>query len=133
VSPARLSGLRVLVESGDRRFLRLAAFLVSRRGHQVTAVRGTEQTLDAIDGQGADALVVDAGYAPSTAAGLIATVSTLHPSVRVILVLDGAQAEAACGFQVMGKWDAAASLAPAVEGRLQQLDGRVPSTAASRN
>ena len=133
MSPTRLSGLRVLVESGDRRFLRLAAFLVSRRGHLVTTVRGTEQTLDTIDVQGADALVVDAGYGLSTAAGLVATVSTLHPSVRVILVLDGVHLEAASGLQVMEKWDAAASLAPAVEGTLQQLEGRVPSAAVSTN
>ena len=65
----RLQPLRVLLAGRDRRFLRVTAFLLSRRGYEVTEVPLNESVL-AADRFHADVVLLDAGMSRAEAARL---------------------------------------------------------------
>ena len=83
-----LHPVRVLVASGDRRFVRIAGFLLERRGFLVSAVRGVDHVLGAVDRHAPHVVILDGSESPGGSSRSAATIEALHPGVRVIVVAD---------------------------------------------
>jgi DNA-binding NtrC family response regulator len=121
----------VVLESCDRRYVRLAAFFLARRGYQVTTAASLDQVIDAVGMHGADAVIVDGSSAPSTTAAVLGRLRTLHPSIGVILVVDDNHRATPGAHGALGKWTSARSLAQAVErARQAETDRSHPPIAA---
>ena len=123
-----LRRLHVVLAGADRRFLRVAAFLLARRGHLVTTAATPEEARDVLSLHGADAVVMDGGPSPRSAVDVVGEIETLYPGVGVILVLDGhhqAEVPVPEGSHVLSKWKSARTLAHAVEGARAGADGRL--------
>jgi hypothetical protein len=89
-----LHRVRVLVASGDQRFVRMAAFLLERSGFLVTALHNVDHMLGAVDRHAPHVVVLDGSDSLAASSRSAAAIEALHPGVRVIVV-----AENGNGFQ----------------------------------
>jgi NAD(P)-dependent dehydrogenase (short-subunit alcohol dehydrogenase family) len=110
-----LHRLHVVLAGGDRRFLRVAAFLLARRGHRVTTTTTAKEACDVVNLHGADAVVVDGGPSPRSALDAVEEIETLYPSVDVFLVHEDGETEVPPRPHVLPKWASAGVLARALE------------------
>lgn len=83
-----LHRVRVLVASGDQRFVRVACFLLERSGYLVTALRNVDHMLGAVDRHEPHVVVLDGSESLAASARSAAAIEALHPGVRVIVVAE---------------------------------------------
>jgi CheY-like chemotaxis protein len=109
----RLQPLRVLLAGRDRRFLRVTAFLLSRRGYDVTEAPLVESVL-AADRFHADVVLLDAGMSRAEAARLANQLTALAcPPAVLVVSANGAKGSA--GLRVVEKWEPIDDLVKEIE------------------
>jgi uncharacterized membrane protein (UPF0127 family) len=101
---------RVLLGTGDDRFLRLAHFLLTRNHFEVEVTKRIARTVDLLERNGADVVVIDASDSLGEAARAVAAVEALHPNVGVVVVCDGEPPRWTTGLKVTEKWEALETL-----------------------
>jgi uncharacterized membrane protein (UPF0127 family) len=101
---------RVLLGTGDDKFLRLARFLLSRDHVEVEATRRLARTVDLVERHHPNVVVIDATDSLADAARAVAALEALHPHVPLLLVCDGEPPRWATGLKVTEKWDALETL-----------------------
>ena len=112
----RLQPLRILLAGRDRRFLRVTAFLLSRRGYDVTEAPLGESVV-AADRFLADVVLLDAGISRAEAARLANQLHALTCSPAVLVVTaNGNKGEA--GMRVVEKWEPIDELVEEIEAAL---------------
>ena len=99
-----LRRLRVLVAARDRRFLRVAGFLLARGGFEVESSARPRDLLRVVDRQPPDIVILDGSESLAEAARCVAAVEALHPHVTVIVVSDDGAAESTVNLRVFDKW-----------------------------
>jgi hypothetical protein len=83
-----LHRVRVLVASGDHRFVRVAGFLLERSGFLVTALQNVDHMLGAVDRHAPHVVVLDGSESLAASSRSAAAIEALHPGVRVIVVAE---------------------------------------------
>jgi hypothetical protein len=83
-----LHRVRVLVASGDHRFVRVAGFLLERSGFLVTAVHNVDHMLGAVDRHAPHVVVLDGSDSVAASSRSAAAIEALHQGVRVIVVAE---------------------------------------------
>jgi DNA-binding NtrC family response regulator len=98
-----LRRLRVLVATRDRRFLRVAGFLLARDEFEVESTARPRDLLQVIERQPPDIVILDASESLAEAARCVAAAEALHPHVTVLVVSDDAAAST-INLRVFEKW-----------------------------
>jgi DNA-binding NtrC family response regulator len=99
-----LRRLRVLVATRDRRFLRVAGFLLARGEFDVESTARPRDLLQVIERQPADIVILDASESLAEAARCMAAAEALHPHVTVLVVSDDGAASSTVNLRVFDKW-----------------------------
>jgi DNA-binding NtrC family response regulator len=99
-----LRRLRVLVAAHDRRFLRVAGFLLARGGFDVESTPRSRDLLQAVDRRPPDIVILDASESLAEAARSVAAIEALHPHVTVLVVSDEGSAASTVNLRVFDKW-----------------------------
>ena len=133
------SSARVLVVSGDRRFLRLASFQLERTGAVVLTSTTLKGLADTVELHSPDVVVIDSGDSLSAAGLAVRDVESVLPEAVAVVVGDGRGRRALrLPLMLLPKWhslDEIATLLTAVPGGSSQrrLDlGTVPSSLRGR-
>ena len=114
-APARNGTTRVLLGTGDDRFLRLARFLLTRSQFDVEVTRRVVKTIDLVERHHPDVVVIDATDSVGDAARAVAALEALHPHVAVMVVFDGEPPRWTSGLKVTEKWGALETLTDDVQ------------------
>jgi uncharacterized membrane protein (UPF0127 family) len=101
---------RVLLATGDDRFLRLARFLLTRNQFEVQATKRIVNAATLVDRSQPHVVVIDAADSLGDAARAVAAIEALHPHVGVVVVCDGEPPRWTTGLKVTEKWEALETL-----------------------
>jgi uncharacterized membrane protein (UPF0127 family) len=101
---------RVLLGTGDDRFLRLASFLLTRNQFDVESTKRIVRAADLVERHKVDVVVIDASDSLGDAARAVAAIEALHPHVGVVVVCDGEPPRWTTGLKVTEKWEALETL-----------------------
>jgi uncharacterized protein len=101
---------RVLLGTTDDRFLRLARFLLARQNFEVEVTKRLPRTVDLVDRNRPDVVVIDATGSLADAARTVAAIEALHSHVAVMVVCDGEPPRWTKGLKVTEKWQALETL-----------------------
>jgi uncharacterized membrane protein (UPF0127 family) len=101
---------RVLVGTGDDRFLRLARFLLTRNHFEVDSTKRVVRAAELVERHEPDVVVIDASDSLGDAARSVAAIEALYPSVGVLVVCDGEAPRWTTGLKVTEKWAALETL-----------------------
>jgi CheY-like chemotaxis protein len=123
----RLQPLRVLLAGRDRRFLRVTAFLLSRRGYDVMEVPLNE-SVAAADRFPADVVLLDAGMSRAEAARLANQLTALACPPAVVVVTGNGHKQSA-GLRFVEKWEPIDELVNEIEAA--SLERHLPALHAS--
>jgi DNA-binding NtrC family response regulator len=111
----RLRKIRVLLLSHDRRFLRVAAFLLRRKGLAVETAARPRLALELVERHAPDVVVLDGNGSLAETARSVAGIEALCPSVAVVVLAEEENASMLASFRSLPKWSAAERLAAEVE------------------
>lgn len=113
---------RVIVASGDARFVKLARFLLDGKGIETVATVPSEKLLDALDSEtGLDALLLDAQDAVAATLATANEARTLRPDVPIVIVGETRAAERSpAGVRIYDKWNETDELIAAVESLIDE-------------
>jgi uncharacterized membrane protein (UPF0127 family) len=101
---------RVLVGTGDDRFLRLARFLLTRNHFDVRSTKRVVRAAELVERHEPDVVVIDASDSLGDAARSVAAIEALYPGVGVLVVCDGEPPRWTTGLKVTEKWAALETL-----------------------
>lgn len=104
------SSTRVLVGTGDERFLRLARFLLTRNNFDVRSTKRVIRAAELVERHEPDVVVIDASDSLGDAARSVAAIEALYPKVGVLVVCDGEPPRWTTGLKVTEKWAALETL-----------------------
>jgi DNA-binding NtrC family response regulator len=110
-----LHRLHVLVAAQDRRFQRMAGFLLARAGLKVSMLRKGSDVLSAVERNRPDVVILDATGSLSEVARTAAVVEALHAGTTVVLVAEDDHIPEVTNLQVHPKWEAFDELAANLE------------------
>jgi DNA-binding NtrC family response regulator len=99
-----LRRLRVLVAARDRRFLRVAGFLLVRSGFEVDSTPRPHDLLDLVERYIPDIVVLDGTDSLADAARSVAVLEGLHPHITVVVVSDDDGSVRPANLAVFPKW-----------------------------
>jgi DNA-binding NtrC family response regulator len=99
-----LRRLRVLVAARDRRFLRVAGFLLVRSGFDVESTPRPHDLLELVDRHIPDIVVLDGTDSLAEAARSVAVLEGIHPHVTVVVVSDDDGSARPANLEVFPKW-----------------------------
>ncbi|HXL44639.1 MAG TPA: hypothetical protein VN960_11360 [Gaiellaceae bacterium] len=110
-----LHRLHVLVAAQDRRFQRMAGFLLARAGLKVSVLRKVSDVLPTVERNRPDVLILDATGSLSEAARTAAVVEALHAGTTVVLVAEDDHIPEVTNLHVHPKWESFDELAANLE------------------
>jgi CheY-like chemotaxis protein len=125
----RLQPLRILLSGRDRRFQRVTAFLLSRRGYQISHANITN-VLEAVERERADVVLLEPGESKAGVAGTITGLQLTTASPALLLIMDKSAGDVRWnGLAVVDKWTPIEDLVKAIE---TAAFNRVPPITAPR-
>jgi CheY-like chemotaxis protein len=99
----RLQPLRILLSGGDRRFIRVTSFLLSRRGYDVAQAEPGD-VADAAERRRADVVLLETHGSRGSAARILATLQALALPPGVLVVCDRDEGSRWDGVRSVEKW-----------------------------
>jgi CheY-like chemotaxis protein len=99
-----LRPLRVLVAARDARFVRVAGFLLGRRGFEVETVRRPSRVVETASRIGADVVILDGTDALAEAERALAALEALDPHLTVVVVADDPPEGDHESLRILPKW-----------------------------
>jgi hypothetical protein len=115
--------IRVVLASTDRRFTRVASFLLARRGCVVQTATEERYLFELAEQGGVDIVLIDAGRSLTAAARRAAYVGTLLPEATVVVANDGAPRSGGGQLDALPKWRSLDRVLEQVD-RLKAAQGR---------
>lgn len=109
----------VVLASGDQRYLKLVRFLLDGKGIDVVASVPAQSAADAVGGEAADVVVIDA-EAVGEGLRLANLARARRPEATVVLVGEDPPVQAPGGFTFYKKWDDTDGVVAAVEDALER-------------
>jgi CheY-like chemotaxis protein len=110
----RIRPLRVLLAMRDRRFMRVTAFLLERRGYAVVQ-EGGSNVVDAAQRSRVDVVVIEGEASRGTSARTLAALTALPTAPRLINIVDGEAGEQLAGVPAIAKWTPVDELARQID------------------
>jgi DNA-binding NtrC family response regulator len=110
-----LRRLRVLVAARDRRFLRVAGFLLARRGFDVESTGRPRDVVEIVDRRPPDIVILDGSGSLAEAARSVAVLEALCPHVTVVVVSEETPPPPTANLRVFPKWTSFEQLAVNLE------------------
>jgi CheY-like chemotaxis protein len=110
----RLRPPRVLLAMRDRRFMRVTAFLLERRGYAVVQ-EGGSNVVDAAHRSRVDVVVMEGDASRAASARLLAALTALPTAPRLISIVDDEADDRVAGVPALGKWTPVDDLARAID------------------
>jgi hypothetical protein len=110
----RLRPLRVLLAMRDRRFMRVTAFLLERRGYAVVQ-EGGSNVVDAAHRSRVDVVVIEGEPSRGASARLLTALSALPTAPGLVSIVDGEGAEQVVGVPALAKWTPVDDLAREID------------------
>jgi len=104
------SRTRVLLGTGDDRFMRLARFLLTRNDFEVQSTKRIVNTATLVERGRPHVVVIDASDSLGDAARAVAAIEAVHPHIGVVVVCDGEPPRWTTGLKVTEKWEALETL-----------------------
>jgi DNA-binding NtrC family response regulator len=95
---------RVLLAVADRRFVRVAGFLLARHGFDVDSTKRPRELLQLIEQRPPDVVILDGTEAFAEAARLAGAIEALYPNVTVIVLSEEAVAASSANLRIFPKW-----------------------------
>jgi ActR/RegA family two-component response regulator len=99
-----LQPARVILAGRDKRFIKMAAFLLARRGYQVSQAATDNELMSLADNQSIDVVVLDASMSLSSSLRTAAALTAVHPHLRVILATDRSTSAVESTYTRIDKW-----------------------------
>jgi DNA-binding NtrC family response regulator len=130
VEVRRLHPVRVLLVSQDRRFLRAAGLLLSRRGYLVEEAEQVAELAQRIERQRTNVVVLDASNSLTIAARAAAAVDALTSRVGIVTVSEYPESTGLQSVDVVPKWEGH-RLVEAVEHAYPRTQARESRTVAA--
>ena len=106
--------LRIVVSTRDRRFRRVAEFLLTRQGMRAEFERDTDAAVELAERTRPDVVLLDGSRSLASAARGLNRLSVLDPSIRVVVVGDG-EDETPKTLSVLPKWGPFAEILTAIQ------------------
>jgi CheY-like chemotaxis protein len=126
-----LQPARVLLSGRDKRFIKVASFLLARRGFEVNHAPSDKELMQLADQNSVDVVVLDASMSFSAALRTAAALSAVHPHLRVILATDRVTSDVHSTYQRIDKWRGLGALPDEVARAQLGLHAEPPPLAAS--
>ena len=120
---APLRQIRVGLVSRDRRFLRVACFLLARHGHHVEAARDAASIHGAVERAELDVAVLDASGSFGATARNLRALRALDPGLGVVVVDDEAEHTPAQSVTVVDKWESFEAIVAEIERQFVRVNG----------
>jgi DNA-binding NtrC family response regulator len=111
----RLHPIRVLLVGSDRRFMRMAAMLLTRNGCTVQWTERPSDALACIKRGRTNVVVMDATSSLLEASRMMAAIETLPVPVGVLMVYEGSEADPIRSLRLLPKWGAFDEIVSEVE------------------
>jgi CheY-like chemotaxis protein len=99
-----LQPARVALTGRDKRFIKVASFLLARRGFEVSHATSDTQLMELADNNAIDVVVLDASVSLSASLRTAAAISAVYPNVRVILATEHRSSELHSTYPRVDKW-----------------------------
>jgi CheY-like chemotaxis protein len=110
----RIRPLRVLLAMRDRRFMRVTAFLLERRGYEVVQ-EGGSNVLDAASRLRVDVVVIEGEASRGSSARTLSALTALPTAPGLISIVDGDACEQLASVPAIAKWTPVDELAREIE------------------
>jgi CheY-like chemotaxis protein len=110
----RIRPPRVLLAMRDRRFMRVTAFLLERRGYAVVQ-EGGSNVVDAAHRSRVDVVVIEGEASRGTSARTLAALTALPTTPGLISIVDGEAGEQLAGVPAIAKWTPVDELAREID------------------
>ena len=99
-----LQPARVVVSGRDKRFVRVATFLLARRGFDVSHATNHDELLDLMEKQTVDVVILDATFSLSSSLRTAAALTALHPHLRILFATDRFTTRVGEPYTQIEKW-----------------------------
>ena len=99
-----LQPARVLLTGRDKRFIKLASFLLARRGFQVRHAASDAELMRLADENSVDVVVLDASVSPSASLRAAAALSAVHPHLQILLATERNAPHLGSTYTQIDKW-----------------------------
>ena len=109
-----LQPARVVLTGRDKRFVKVAGFLLARRGFQVSHVASESELTQLADQGAVDVVVLDATWSLSSSLRTAAALSALHPHVQILLATEANASRLESAYRQIDKWRGLGTLADEV-------------------
>lgn len=106
--------LRIVVSTRDRRFRRVAEFLLTRQGMRAEFERDTDAAVELAERTRPDVVLLDGSRSLASVARGLNRLSVLDPAIRVIVVGDGV-VETPKTLSILPKWGPFAEILEAIQ------------------
>jgi CheY-like chemotaxis protein len=110
----RIRPPRVLLAMRDRRFMRVTAFLLERRGYAVVQ-EGGSNVVDAALRSRVDVVVLEGESSRGTSAKTMAALTALPSAPSLISIVDDEAGEGLAGVPAIAKWTSVEELAREID------------------
>lgn len=97
---------RVVLASGDQRFVSVTSFLLTRHGYDVETTDEPDSVVAIVEEAEPDVVVIDASDGTISALRSVAALETLYGRVGVVVVADSTEAVPLKNMRVLDKWSA---------------------------
>jgi DNA-binding NtrC family response regulator len=106
---------RILLAASDRRFERVAGFLLARKGFRVVSTGRPADFLAIVERERPDVVILDGSDSLAAAARAVAVIEALHGHVTVFVVADEGVQRAPESLRVFPKWTSLEQLISSIE------------------
>lgn len=107
--------VRVALVARDRRFVRVASFLLGRHGYAVETARSPRSLISLLERTGADVVVVDGSDSSNAGAQTAALLATLEQPHGLVVVGETSDARPLRSRAALSKWSSFGHLLEAIE------------------
>jgi DNA-binding NtrC family response regulator len=77
---------RILVVDDERQVRELLCFYLAKQGYEVSSAGSSAETIQFLDTQAADLVVLDIGLADEDGLGLLGRIKAAHPGTKVVML-----------------------------------------------
>ena len=107
--------VRVALVARDRRFVRVASFLLGRHGYAVETARSPRSLISLLEHNGADVVVVDGSDSSNAGAQTAALLATLERPHGLVVVDESSDVRPLRSRAAVAKWSSFERLVEAIE------------------
>ena len=116
--------VRVALVARDRRFARVASFLLGRHGYAVETARSPRSLISLLERTGADVVVVDGSDSSNAGAQTAALLATLERPHGLVVVDESTDVRPLRSRSAIAKWSSFERLIEAIEDAYHETHGR---------